>query len=265
MEMQSKWTVLPPEIWGSITNYLGAEHIGRFKLTGDATLWSQLTAPRAVKRLVFEFVSKGQDSWPGFVNELHSAEDIEIGGTNFPLWRNAAICIPMMPKTLRRLEILFSYSFFNKETELAYPIKEYLPCLEELTIMMDITGTSTWQSQLPETLTHLSLNEWCFDHCLSPTLTFLKVRHMRTSSVQSPVFPPQLVVFESLDPLMLSAFLHTLPTSLSKLSTSPYQLTGFLVHKVAKFPRGLTSLELALNSSTASLSPSASLIAGLLP
>jgi hypothetical protein len=264
MERQGKWLVLPPEIWGSITDYLGAEHIGRLKLTGDTVLWSRLSAPPAVKRLTFEFLKKRQNSWPAFVNDLHGVEDIEIRGKGFPSWQNALICAPIMPKTLRKLAIWNSTTgylyFFHNEMDQAYSLREHLPYLETLICKLNITAKSTWQAQLPETLTHLSLAEWWSDQSLPPSLTILKVNSIRRSSVKAPRFPPQLVVFECFDIHLIPDVLDSLPASLRKLSSFTYQKIGFEADKVDRMPKELTHLELSLNPSIASLSPSAALI-----
>jgi hypothetical protein len=255
MERQAKWEVLPPEIWGSITDYLGAEHIGIFKLTGDKALWRRLTAPRAVKRLKFEFIQVFQEFWPGFVNELRFVEDIEIDGVGHPYWQNMPISLQVMPKKLRKLSILIRYSSsFYQNSDGAYSIKEYLPCLEELNTTMSITPSSTWQAHLPDTLTHLTLDEWCLDRHLPPSLTSLKAgRLTRTTSDKPPVFPPQLVKFECLGLMSIPGSLDALPTSLRKLSAKTHD-RGFEFNEVEKLPREITDLEISLRYSYSILS-----------
>jgi hypothetical protein len=266
MERQTKLLILPPEIWGSITEYLGAEHIGRFKLTGDKALWSRLSEPRSVKRLTFEFSEGGEDVWPGFVNELPSVEEIDVDGTGLPDWQSTCITLPMMPKTLRVLKSRFhnddSFYFFHNSSDEAYSIEKYLPYLESLHTAQPITSSSKWQSHLPDSLTHLTVPEWCIDQLLPTSLTYLKVGYMNRSVDKPPVYPPQLVTFECLNLAFIPDALAALPTSLRKLSSSHSSFREFKASDVAKLPRKLKDLEIGwLSKSIFSLPRSASLIA----
>lgn len=68
----------PPDIWAHVARFLSGEPLVRLKLTGAKHLWRNLKAPNVVKS-----VNLGQDfqqlkSWPAFLNEFPTLEDLSI-------------------------------------------------------------------------------------------------------------------------------------------------------------------------------------------
>jgi hypothetical protein len=253
MEMQSNLLILPPEIWGSITEYLDAKYIGRLKLTGDKTLWTRLTAPRAVKRLEVEFEVGMKPSWPGFVNDLPTLEDLVLRTRPNPLyWRDQPLTLAMMPKTLRRLTTSMGlkdeHLFWCQSRNQPYPINQYLPMLEELSAGLSITSESDWHSHLPETLTSLSIGEWNLDFPLPPSITFLKVERLNQRVQDKPiVFPHQLVSFQCSDPHSPHNLLEALPTSLRTFVSLARDYAALAARDIARLPKDITDLDIGFD------------------
>ena len=68
----------PPEIWANLATYLSGEQLGRIKMTGSKSLWNKLRSPRVVTsvKLGDDFINF--KSWPAFLNEFTSLEQLSI-------------------------------------------------------------------------------------------------------------------------------------------------------------------------------------------
>lgn len=233
----------PPDIWAYVAPYLPGEMLGRLKMTGAKSLWVRLRGINAVKS-----INLGTDfiifkSWPVFLNELPSIEELVFCSFRDKWWSEFGVRLDMIPSTVRKLRFNVAHGdfcdiFVSTDGSNLY-LDEQLPNLEVLDIKEMNTTTYDWMARLPSSLTNLSIQCWEEDIELPQSIIHLCVPRNMSSDMRLPLN------LETLDTLKIPNLACLIPP-LSTLNTSC--LPGITSERPPYhdfLPRTLTTLELS--------------------
>lgn len=148
-----------PNILACIAEFIPGEQLLRLKCTGARILWHRLRHPQVVKS-----INLGTDfirfySWPAFLNELPTIEELSIYSRSQAWWSEFGITLKSIPPTLRRLKLggemkSFDSFFFNFKVPIEFG--KYAPQL----VSLDMGGTFAYDRlvrHLPGTRQHCVL------------------------------------------------------------------------------------------------------------
>lgn len=154
----------PPDIWAYIVPYLSGEQLSQLKMTGAIYLWRKLTNLGVVKSVKLGADYLPFNSWPAFLNEFPSLEELCIDSTHRDWFSSIAPNLRRMPSTLRKLRIRGIVGNLSKffvdpnfvGTKLLR-LDEHLPHLELLDVRSTFMEDYSWMMYSPQSLTRLHI------------------------------------------------------------------------------------------------------------
>lgn len=242
----------PPDIWAYLVSYLSGEQIGRLKMTGSALLWRKLTFSGVVKAIKLGNDFLQFKSWPAYLNEFLSLEELSIHSPTEVWWSEMGVKLNLIPSTVRKLRFTGPYGlFFDFSNFFVGPkgedlhFDELLPHLEILDIRtMRLMGCS-WMTRCPPTLTKLSTAQWDGQSELPSSLLHLTLSRSDAISLRPGLkFPPHLETLDLCASVpIINALVPLLPASFLRLTC---EISQSSLHKVdiGKLPRAMISFHL---------------------
>lgn len=241
----------PPDIWAYFAWYLPGEQIGRLMMTGATLLCERLKFPGVVKIITLGEGYLCFKSFPAFLRELPSLEELIIESYTMNWSDNPGITIDMLPSGLRKLELDYSSGSRNLfgEPGSSFMLCKHLPRLETLNLYLEIANDSWMPSN--QSLTKLHLTHWGGDVELPPSLIHFAAgtAELSTQTLVSKL-PPSLESFEVFSLAGLELVLPLLPPSTQKLMLyrTEYADGRTPSRKLVKqLPKSLTRLEVDIN------------------
>lgn len=236
---------LPPDLWASVSPFFDGETLGRIMLTGKKLLWAKLRSANTVRSIKLGNGYLKFKSWPAFLRELPSIEELYIDSGSIDWWLDLGLKLDDLPPTLKYLKISgiteIDDIFLRKEGN-RLNIDEFLPNLESIELQYAQKADYTPITRCPPTLTKLGLRSWDGKMELPSSLLHFTAYH----SIDYPIgakLPPQL---ETLDIPRLADQSMLIP---SLTSFSAYHLgdmdLSISPESLACLPMNLTELDIS--------------------
>lgn len=237
----------PPDIWACIAHYLPIESLGVLKLCGSKYMWRLLATKNTVKAIIMNLDNFPWKSWPSFLNELPSFEELSI--TCLPTtWTPR---LNMIPCTLRKLEVRENASFFDGPDKQPLLLVDHVPQLEVLYTQLRWCDRYPWMRHIPASLTKLSCGRWRGEFPLPPSLIHLTLSSFYLAKKNTLPFPSGLISLKIDDIGNLAALVPLLPPSiLSFEETVCYHKSTLTASEFKQFPTNLTKLRVQIGLPT---------------
>jgi len=235
----------PTDIWAYLAIHLTGEQLGRLKMTGAKLLWLKLTHPRVVKSVHIGTDFLILKSWPAFLKEFPSIENLTIHIKSQRWWSELDLRLASMPPTLKKLKFRGWGSVGKFFSGKKISLKKLVPQLEVLDLGHITTPNHRWLLTAG-CLTKLKSWKWTFRSSLLPRgLQVVEVNYLLFDDTKD-ALPPALCkldIFEGeISDRNVFAFL---PRSMTSVTLPRL---GFSIAKspdiVSQLPRTLTELSI---------------------